>query len=108
MSVPFFDPLDEKYRWCIWCQADCWPEPENRQHKADCPSVTGIYPVDQDMLDREARCGYGEDGCGYVFKPGDFYMDTEVSTNGPDKYCTVACIGCASHEALSVHPEEKP
>lgn len=95
--IPFFDPLDERYRWCIYCNADCWPEPENQQHKDDCPSVTGLFPVDQEMVDLGAECG---GGCGHVFQLGEFYMDTQVEQNGPDKSCVVACIGCASSEAF--------
>lgn len=99
--IPFFDPLDERYRWCIYCQADCWPEPENQRHQDDCPLVTGLYPVDQDMVERGAQCGYG-DGCGHVFQLGEFYMATEVKQDGPDTYTTAACIGCASAEAFQV------
>jgi hypothetical protein len=101
VNIPFFDPLDEKYRWCIYCQADCWPEPENQQHAADCPRTTGLFPVTQDMVDNRVECCYGDNGCGHVFQLGEFYMDTEVETNGPDTVVTVACIGCALRESLS-------
>lgn len=97
MSIPFFDPLDEKYRWCIYCNADCWPELENQRHGVDCPSVTGLYPVDQGMVDHHAECG---GGCGHVFKLGEVYMHTQVEHNGPDTTVTVGCIGCASAEAF--------
>lgn len=95
--IPFFDPLDERYRWCFYCKADCWPEAENQQHKDACPSVTGLFPVDQDDVDRGAECGKG---CGHVFQLGECYMDTEVEENGPDKTATVACIACAFGEHM--------
>lgn len=104
MTIPFFDPLADEFRWCIYCKADCWPELENQQHADDCPSVTGLYPVDQEMLDLGVRCGYGDADCGHVFKRGEFYMETEVEHHGPNKYVTVACIGCAAGESLMAPP----
>lgn len=100
MKIPFFDPLADEHRWCVYCKADCWPEPENQQHAKDCPRVTGLYPVDQEMVDNNVRCGFGDADCGHVFKLGEFYMDTEVERNGPDTTVTVACIGCALGEAF--------
>jgi hypothetical protein len=94
------DPLGEKYRWCIYCKADCWPEKENQQHADDCPQMTGLYPVDQRMLDNQVRCGYGEDGCGYVFQSGDIYTMTEVEHRGPHTFGTVSCIECAMRETF--------
>lgn len=95
--IPFFEPLDEKYRWCVYCGADCWPEPENQQHKGDCPSVTGLWPVSQEDVERGASCGKE---CGHVFQLGEYYMHTEVEENGPDKVVTVACIACAFGEHM--------
>lgn len=87
-----YNPLDEKWRWCVYCNADCWPEVP--PHAKDCPLVTGLYPVDEDMLTNEVRCG-----CGYVFQHGDLYVETEVTKIGPDTHCVVACIGCGAEEA---------
>lgn len=100
-DVPIFDALADEFRWCVYCKADCWPEPENRRHSADCPQSTGLYPVDQDMVDRDARCGYGDGTCGHVFQLGEVYMHTEVEVDGGDTYATVACVGCALREAIA-------
>lgn len=92
-----FDPLDEAYRWCIYCRADCWPEPEHQQHDADCPIVTGIYPV----TDAE-RDPHGElpccTACSGQFVLGEVYLLVDVDTGAvapvPDTGLVV-CIGCA-------------
>lgn len=44
---PDFDPMDEAFRWCVFCKADCWPDPEFQSHDDDCPNVTGIFPIDE-------------------------------------------------------------
>jgi hypothetical protein len=102
LDAPFamlsFDPLDERYRWCIYYHADCWPEPDNQQHTPDCPHTTGLYPVTEDMVGD--RCSYGDGECDHVFRLGEFYMDTEVIDDGRDRTVTVACIGCAHREAV--------
>ncbi|HYQ69063.1 hypothetical protein [Actinophytocola sp.] len=97
-AIPFFDPTDERYRWCFYCKADCWPEPENQRHTEDCPSVTGLWPIDQADVDNGARCGRG---CGHVFEVGEVYMDTEVIEHGRDKITTVTCVGCAAGDMLA-------
>ncbi len=79
-----FDELNEQYRYCIYCEADCWLEPENQQHITDCPFNTGLWPIEDFMLRTEACCMY----CPYIFEPGDVYM--MVNDN------EVVCVGCAT------------
>jgi hypothetical protein len=96
--IPIFDPLDERYRWCKYCRADCWPDPENQQHDASCPARTGLWPIEQDDVAAGAQCGRG---CGYVFQLSDVYLDTEVIEHGRDKITTVTCLGCAAGDVLA-------
>jgi hypothetical protein len=92
MDHTLLDPLDEQFRWCIYCGADCWPEGENQRHDLDCPRVTGLYPVDRLLLAAGARCS---EGCGHQFQQGDHYGEIPLHTDGPDKTVAIACLPCA-------------
>lgn len=99
MSLGDYNPLDPQYRYCVYCGTDCWPEPENRQHAADCPTTTGIYPVrDQDRLP-DGSLGACT-ACGAPFVVGDFYAhisdETGAVVNNPaeDSTSWVACLPC--------------
>lgn len=80
-----FDELDEQYRYCVYCKADCWLEPENQIHGKECPINTGLFPIDKMMLVTNACCMY----CPYIFSEGDLYMLVNETND-------VVCIGCAT------------
>jgi hypothetical protein len=93
-----FDPLDEQYRYCMYCKADCWPEPENQKHDLSCPMETGLYPVDDDTIYHEGCCGQ----CGITFQPGDFEMNIDMETGKVvarfenNKCYEVVCVSCGT------------
>lgn len=93
-----FDPLDEQYRYCIYCKADCWPDPAYQQHDKTCPFETGLYPVDDDTIAHEGCCSQ----CSVPFVPGDFEMNVDMKTGKvvkrfePDKWYEIVCVGCAT------------
>jgi hypothetical protein len=93
--LPTFDPLDDQYRWCIYCRADCWPELEDQRHSPVCPDTTGLYPVDEQLLSCRGGCG----SCGSIFRAGDVYMHIEQASAGLDTV-EVACIYCAALAAF--------
>lgn len=80
-----FDPADEDHRWCIYCLADCWLEPENQQHQNDCPQTTGLYPVT--TVDLDMPGGFGCCDCPDPFGVGDHYVVQDE---------TVLCLGCGA------------
>ena len=87
VAFPDFDPLDPAYRWCVYCGADCWPEPEAQRHHRDCPARTGLYPV------RAAEIGpYGFRccRCPVVLAVGDCYV-----LIGSEAVCVGCGTGCA-------------
>jgi hypothetical protein len=57
-----YDSLNEADRLCVWCKADCWPEPENQSHSTHCPFATGVYPADEG------------DECSVCLEALDFYI----------------------------------
>ena len=82
--VVVIDPLDPAYRWCVYCGADCWPEPEAQRHHRDCPVRTGLYPV------RAAEIGpYGFRccRCPVVLAVGDCYVLIGSEA---------VCVGCGT------------
>lgn len=104
---------DDLYRWCVHCGADCYAdEPE---HAADCPMVTGVYPVREEHFGPKCvHCGKGALGgmccidCGAELKGGDHYMHREVDPGDPllpgiegASVREVICVGCAAREALA-------
>ncbi|PWK81692.1 hypothetical protein C8D88_116103 [Lentzea atacamensis] len=94
-----FDPLDEKYRWCVYCQADCWPEPENQRHDSECPTNTGIYPVRAEDALPTGDLGACT-ACSQPFALGDFYVHVSdesglvVSRPEVDSRSWIACVPC--------------
>lgn len=99
MDLSDFNPLDDKYRWCIYCQADCWPEHENQRHGEDCPVNTGIYPIraDEALPTGDLGCCTA---CSHPFALGDFYVHVSdetgqvVSRPAPESRTWVACVPC--------------
>lgn len=94
-----FNPLDEQYRYCVYCQADCWPERENQQHKPDCPFNTGIYPVLEQDRHPSGDLGLCS-ACSSPFALGDMYVhisdETGIPVTNPAEGSTtwIACITC--------------
>jgi hypothetical protein len=81
---------DGNYDICIYCKAGgC--EDGTAEHRADCPSVPGVWPVTlQEMWPAgPAQC----EGCGTTLWPGDQYSHIVLSEAPP--IFQVACTGCA-------------
>jgi hypothetical protein len=93
---------------CRFCggEYDREAEIDSDDHAADCPHVTGLFPVIADDPHRPMRCM----ACQAPFKPGDFYVKRPLNereakespfadTVGIDvltafnNRCTV-CVGC--------------
>jgi hypothetical protein len=93
-----FDPLDERFRWCIFCKADCWPDREYQEHAEDCPSATNLWPVTGADLAYGLACI----DCHVELNLGDFYAQVDVTEPGEEIRCfEVVCIGCkAAHDLL--------
>lgn len=97
------NPIDP-FRYCVHCGVDCYhPWAENGshdydpdvEHKPNCPTVTGLYPVTMETLGMRgpddpyafgARCM----DCGVEFKLGDTYALRRISEDGFE----VVCVGC--------------
>lgn len=98
MNLGDYNPLDEQWRWCTYCKADCWLEPENQQHETTCPTVTGLYPVAVEDLEQGVVCPF----CQHLFKAGDVYVDIDATTGrlvhgrSEDVTTMSACLGCAA------------
>lgn len=95
-----FNPLDERLRWSIFCNADCWPEPENQRHDTNCPISTGIYTVSARDEDPWIKDTYGACcTCGEPFHLGDTYALVDVDTGKPavrPLAGEATCMGCAA------------
>jgi hypothetical protein len=96
-----YDPLSDRYRWCIYCGADCWPEPDAQQHDRTCARVTGLYPVTEDD-----RNPFGDFGscclCHQPFGLDDTYMLIDDSNGeavigvATPTTSWVVCVSCAA------------
>jgi hypothetical protein len=88
---------EAKYRWCVYCKADCWVD--DPEHTTECPTSTGVFPIregDKDML-----C------CRCKAPLSDSYMHIDMETGevGPTNsravpVLEVVCIACAGRQAL--------
>lgn len=94
---------EAKYRWCVHCKADCWVD--DPEHAADCPSVTGLWPVREQELQPCRKCGTPAHGmccmdCGAELKLGDFYVLRDADTGGiaseRPHVGEVVCVGCGA------------
>ena len=94
---------DDPFRYCAHCGVDCYePGAEDGshdyadvEHKPDCPSVTGLWPVTMEMLgmrgpDDPYAFGMRCMDCGVEFKLGDVYAHREVAEDVRE----VVCVGC--------------
>ncbi len=86
-----FDSLDPAYRRCVYCGADCWPEPENQRHHESCPTVSGLYPVRAADL---VPHGFGCCRCPVTFRVGDRYV--LIGTATVPEFGEVVCVGCGA------------
>jgi hypothetical protein len=93
-----FDTENETYRYCIYCETDCWLEPEYQLHAEDCPVKTGLWPVNKSDYDMDIYCGM----CPVKFELNDFYMHYDLNKNivsspsDQNGVLQVICIGCAA------------
>jgi len=93
---------------CIYCGAP-WPTIHHEiDHKTDCPSVTGLFPVLDRDLGQKVPCpcgrvgrwpgGFGCTACGHQFVLGEVYVLREI---GPE-FNAVVCLSCeATNRPLS-------
>lgn len=98
--------VDDAYRWCIYCGADCWLE--EPAHYALCPFEIGLFPV----TEKEIRPhGFACVECGVEFKVGDVYVHRplgiadEVEILGLTQSFQAmecVCVGCGTR---SLHME---
>jgi hypothetical protein len=95
-----YDSLDEQYRYCVHCSADCWPEPANQKHAMDCPTSTGIYPMDAQEKEYGMICDQCdkdiEDYYGYI----DMNTGNPVTRAGAGDIVECVCLGCIA--AISI------
>lgn len=102
---------EDPFRYCVYCRADCYEdEPE---HADDCPSSTGVYPVDGHFLKPFCpHCGESMHGpprcmdCDEVIPVGSHYVHRELDPGDPllpgmagAAVYTLLCLGCAAKEA---------
>ena len=92
--------MNDRWRWCVYCGADCWPEPENQRHAQECPVTTGLYTIGPDDEDPWIKGTYGGCcSCGTVFQLGDHYVLIDSDTGKPatSPECSeTTCVGCAA------------
>lgn len=95
---------DDPFRYCVYCGADCYEDGaedfshdyrEDVEHKPDCPSVTGLYPVTMETLGMRGPddpYAYGAKcmDCGVDFNLGDFYAHRQRESD----VFEIVCVGC--------------
>lgn len=98
---------------CIYCGTE-WPYPNEIVHAADCPSITGLYPVLDRDLGQKVECvecghvnrwppGFCCTGCGAEFQVGDFYCHrpmpgAEVPGLSVSEFVAIVCMSCAASD----------
>ena len=103
--------FEAKYRYCIYCGVDCYPDgevdiwapvDEAVEHADGCPSTTGVFPVrEKDAGPSCPHCGerpYGEMLCADCHQPlrvGDLYTHRAFGDGG-----LVICLGCSARDEL--------
>jgi hypothetical protein len=102
----------DPFRYCVYCAADCYED--EPQHKSDCPSITGLFPIrENDLGPKCGNCGY-QPGmcCGKCHTPfaiGDFYVNREMGAATQEigapfpardisdaRIYEVLCVGCGA------------
>ena len=90
-----FGSVDESHRWCIFCEADCWPTPDFQTHAVYCPVSTGLWPVLESDYNMDMCCGM----CSEKFEMYECYMQFDIETNQvclQGSILEIICIGCAA------------
>jgi hypothetical protein len=86
----------DAHRYCVYCSADCYLEPENQTHTTTCPVSTGLYPVGR----AEVQVGMVCATCDQEFERGGFYVLANVTTGMVDQPSPegggVMCVSCAA------------
>lgn len=94
----------DPFRYCRWCDADC--AEDETQHTADCPSSTGVFPVEYEACHPPCQhCGKRPDPsircseCECVLGLGDYYTHRQVGDYVGTPTYEPVCLGCAALEA---------
>lgn len=106
------DETEDRFRWCIYCKADCWLDAEDQEHATDCPQTTGVWPVtERDLGIRGPDDPYAHGmkcmDCEADFKVGDHYTHRPIGDHpllpgmDPIPGYEVICLGCAAQEATA-------
>lgn len=97
--------MSDAYRYCVHCGADC--HADEPDHAADCPFLTGVWPVRVEKHCESCSCDPAIlcCDCGARLGVGDFYMLREVEAGDPFRggfehaaVSEVICIGCKAHD----------
>lgn len=99
------DEYEDKFRWCVFCKADCWVD--KPEHAVDCPSSTGVWPVRYEAMHPPCEhCGKRPDPsircseCECVLGLGDFYTHRQLADIAGLPAYEPICLGCAAKEAV--------
>ena len=86
---------------CVYCGNECHDRDLEMEHRADCASVTNLWPV----LDRALRPhGIGCLRCDHTFSIGEFYTRspyTDEEGHTHDGGFEVLCLSCAAAVVLA-------
>lgn len=119
--MPAHGSDDDRFRWCVHCGADCDLDEDEQDHAANCPMVTGMWPVETDPalelakwvrwecesampadVEEHAKAVLVEQPycseCGTPLNPGDVYALRDVETGRVEVRPgggVVICLGCA-------------
>lgn len=108
--------LEDPFRWCVYCGADCYPDADEQWHDEDCPSITGRYPIDHPnekpepphaccRCEKEFERGKGQH-YRLILAPGED-PDAPDGTGFHDaKTYLVVCEDCAMQVDLLDEPRE--
>jgi hypothetical protein len=99
---------EERYRWCVYCGADCWPDVEHQEHADDCPTVTGRHPIvgdpglpdDHPAKDAPIRCAR----CPKLLT--DHYRTVQIEGGSTPVYECV-CDNCALADFIDPPPAQE-
>lgn len=101
------EPVPDMFRFCVYCDADCYDEdgdalPKDEvDHRPDCPTVTGLYPVRPEDHGPEVtcpKCGHQFReysvtcmDCGTELEEGDSYAHRRISADVVE----LVCVPCS-------------
>lgn len=90
-------PVNGDFDTCTYCGATgC--EDGSAVHKAECPSLTGVFPIAlRDIWpDGPTRCGH----CDTTLWPGDHYVLLPLEDGEHCDVFEVVCVGCKAQVEL--------